>query len=96
MQIEMLLPPTGGCVPFVPVAVGPGEKLCAEFLAGRSPNTLRAYREDLAAFAAFQGAGSAGAALEALIGLRAGEGNSRLLAWRAAMLGPGLTASEAL
>jgi hypothetical protein len=35
-------------------------------------------------------AGSAGQALEALIGLRAGEGNSRLLAWRAAMLEAGL------
>jgi hypothetical protein len=32
-----------------------------------------------------QGAGSPGEALEALIRLRAGEGNSCLLAWRAAM-----------
>ncbi len=69
----------------LPAPVEPGERLYAEFLAGRSPNTLNAYRQDLAAFAAWQGAESAGQALEALISLRAGEGNSRLLAWRAAM-----------
>jgi integrase/recombinase XerC len=74
----------------LPATVGPGERLYAEFLAGRSPNTLNAYRQDLAAFAAFQGDGSQGEALEALIGLRAGEGNSRLLAWRAAMQEAGL------
>ena len=49
MQIEMRLPPAGGGALLLPVAVGPGEKLYAEFLAGRSPNTLRAYCEDLAA-----------------------------------------------
>ena len=59
-----------------------GERLYREFLAGRSPNTLRAYAKDLTAFAAYQGAGSAGHALEAC--------NSRLLAWRAAMLEAGL------
>ena len=74
----------------LPVPVEAGERLYREFLAGRSPNTLNAYAEDLAAFAAYQGAGSAGEALEALIGLPAGEGNSRLLAWRAAMLEAGL------
>ena len=65
----------------LPGPVEPGERLTREFLAGRSPNTLQAYAQDLAAFAVFQGAGSPGEALEALIGLRAGEGNSRLLAW---------------
>ena len=82
--------PCGGSqlLPLAPV--GPGERLYGEFLAGRSPNTLQAYAQDLAAFTTSQGAGSAGQALEALIGLRAGEGNSRLLAWRAAMLEAGL------
>jgi hypothetical protein len=61
----------------LPAAAGPGERLYQEFLAGRSPNTLNAYRQDLAAFAAFQDAGSQGEALEALISLRAGEGNAR-------------------
>ena len=70
----------------LPATVGPGERLYREFLAGRSPNTLNAYRQDLAAFAAFQGARGQGEALGALIGLSAGAGNSWLLAWRAAML----------
>jgi integrase/recombinase XerC len=84
--------PAAGRVPptVLPAPVEPGERLYQEFLAGRSPNTLNAYAQDLAAFAASQGARSAGQALEALIGLRAGEGDSRLLAWRAAMLGAGL------
>ena len=88
MSQQVTLRPAGGTLP--PATVEPGERLYAEFLAGRSPNTLNAYAQDLAAFAASQGAGSAGQALEALIALRAGEGNSRLLAWRAAMLEAGL------
>jgi integrase/recombinase XerC len=84
MPQQAVLRPAGRTL--LPATAGPGERLYAEFLAGRSPNTLNAYRQDLAAFAAFQGDGSQGEALEALIGLRAGDGNSRLLAWRAAML----------
>ncbi len=85
------IPGSGRLAPCLPVPVEAGERLYAEFLAGRSPNTLQAYAQDLAAFAASQGAGSPGQALEALmIGLRAGEGNSCLLAWRAAMLDGGL------
>jgi integrase/recombinase XerC len=49
--------------------------------------------QDLGAFAAFQGAGSPGEALEALISLRAGDGNSCLLAWRAAMQEAGLASA---
>jgi integrase/recombinase XerC len=85
---EAALRPAGRSL--LPAAIGPGERLYAEFLAGRSPNTLSAYAQDLAAFSASQGAGSPAVALEALISLRAGEGNSRLLAWRAAMLEAGL------
>lgn len=85
------IPGSGRLAPCLPVPVEAGERLYAEFLAGRSPNTLQAYAQDLAAFAASQGAGSPGQALEALmIGLRAGEGNSCLLAWRAAMQDGGL------
>jgi hypothetical protein len=73
MRTEVLLPPSGGRAPYdLPAGVETGETLYREFLAGRSPNTLNAYAQDLAAFAASQGAGSAGQALEALIGLRAG------------------------
>jgi integrase/recombinase XerC len=91
MPTEALLPPVGRGAPYnLPAPMDAGERLYREFLAGRSPNTLSAYAQDLAAFAAFQCAGSAGRALEALTGLRAGEGNSRLLAWRAAMVEAGL------
>jgi integrase/recombinase XerC len=89
MQIEMLVP-IAGREHSLPAPVEAGEKLYREFLAGRSPNTLDAYTQDLCAFAVWQGAGSAGQTLEALISLRAGEGNGRLLAWRAAMLEAGL------
>ena len=93
MQIEMLLSTIGRQPLCRQVPVEAGERLYKEFLAGRSPNTLSAYAQDLAAFAASQGAGSPGEALEALIRLPAGEGNSRLLAWRAAMLEAGLAPS---
>jgi integrase/recombinase XerC len=63
-----------------------GERLYREFLAGRSPHTFDAYAKDVAAFAVFSGASSPGAALTALVAMTAGNGNSCLLAWRAAML----------
>jgi integrase/recombinase XerC len=87
MPQEAVLRPAGRTMP---ATVGPGERLYQEFLAGRSPNTLNAYRQDLAAFAAFQGARGQGEALGALIALSAGAGNSWLLAWRAAMQEAGL------
>lgn len=70
-----------------------GERLLREFLAGRSPNTLNAYRKDLQAFADWSGAPTGGAALKALVALPAGEGNSKLLSWRAAMKDGGLAPS---
>ena len=88
MPQEVALRPAGRTL--LPATVGPGERLYQEFLAGRSPNTLNAYRQDLAAFAAFQGARGSGEALGALIALSAGAGNSWLLAWRAAMQEAGL------
>ncbi len=62
-----------------------GARLHREFLAGRSAHTLAAYRKDLAAFAAYLEARTTGAALSYLVSLAPGEGNSKLLAWRAAM-----------
>jgi hypothetical protein len=62
MQFDILLPRVGSNAPALPAAAGPGERLYREFLAGRSTNTLRAYAEDLIAFAAYQGAGSPGEA----------------------------------
>lgn len=70
-----------------------GERLRREFLAGRSPNTLTAYAKDLDAFAAYCRSLSTGDALSALVAMRPGDGNSLLLAWRAAMNDSGLTPS---
>jgi hypothetical protein len=58
---------------------GPGGRLHAAFLAGRSPHTLRAYGADLEAFTAYLGEPSPGTALSRLIGLPAGDGNGLLL-----------------
>lgn len=69
----------------VAAAEDPGERLHREFLAGRSPNTLNAYRKDLQAFADWCGAPTGGAALSVLVALPPGDGNSRLLSWRAMM-----------
>jgi Phage integrase, N-terminal SAM-like domain len=78
--------------PKVPTTeTGPGGRLYAAFLAGRSPHTLRAYGADLEAFAAYLGESSPGAALSRLISLPAGEGNGLLLAYRAHMIDAGLT-----
>src|SRR5262245_47496296 len=70
---------------------GPGNRLHAAFLAGRSPHTLRAYAADLEAFTAYLGEPSPGTALSRLINLPAGEGNGLLFAYRAHMVDAGLT-----
>ena len=67
-------------------AADAGERLCGAFLAGRSPNTLQAYAQDLAAFAAFLAAAGPGAALSRLIVVGPGEGNALLLGYRARMI----------
>ena len=93
MAAVVTSPPAGASVlEILPAPVTVAEELVREHLAGRSPNTLAAYARDLAAFAAYVGAGSPGKTLEALIGLRAGEGNQRLLAWRAPMQEAGVGA----
>lgn len=76
-----------------PIVEDTGERLHREFLAGRSPNTLNAYRKDLHAFADWCGVRTGGAALAVLVELPAGEGNSKLLSWRAAMKDDGLAPS---
>jgi hypothetical protein len=82
MSQQVALRPAGRTL--LPATVGPGERLLLEFLAGRSPNTLSAHRQDLAAFAAFQGARGQGEALGALIALSAGDDNRQDLAGRVA------------
>ena len=68
-------------------------RLYSAFVAGRSEHTLRAYCQDLETFAAFLKQPTPQAALAVLLGLRPGEGNSVLLAFRADMIESGLTAA---
>lgn len=77
----------------LPTDEGVGARLHREFLAGRSPNTLNAYAKDLDAFAVHCGACTSGEALAVLVTLTPGNGNSMLLAWRAAMQTAGLSPS---
>ena len=71
--------------------VAPGADLVAEFLAGRSASTVRAYGGDLRRFAGFVGAGSVGAAAHHLLTGTAGGANRLVLAWRASMTERGLS-----
>src|SRR5262245_52123296 len=78
--------PIGGAL--VP-AGPPAGPLLAAFLSGRSPQTLRAYRQDLDDFAAFLGVPAADAAHRLLAG-GPGHANGLGLAYRAQLLGRGL------
>ena len=66
------------------------DELLEAWLAGRSPQTVDAYRRDLAEFAAYVGADSPARAAEVLLGAGAGEGNFVALQYRAALLDRGL------
>ncbi len=69
---------------------GPALDLAAAFLAGRSPQTLRAYRKDLDDFRAFAGAATADAAARRLLAGGNGPANALALAYRADLVGRGL------
>jgi integrase/recombinase XerC len=82
----------------VPVSSGGGLKslratLAEAFLAGRSPQTLRAYRADLEDFRSFVGAVDLNEASGLLVGRSHGEGNGLALAYRADLVGRGLAAA---
>ncbi len=64
--------------------------LVADFLAGRRPTTLRAYRGSLDAFRAFAGAATVADAARALLAGTAGDANRAALAWRNALVEAGL------
>jgi len=66
------------------------EGLVALFLAGRSPRTLRAYRDDLEGYRAFTGAPTIDAAAAQLLETGHGEANAAALAYRASLLERGL------
>lgn len=69
----------------------PATRLVDAWLDGRSPETMRAYRADLQALAAFLGAASAELAVQAFLALPAGGANERALAWRSAMVAAALS-----
>lgn len=70
-----------------PAALGVGEvDLLGAFLAARKPATLRAYRKDLADFAAFLGASGPGEAVEALVAGTAGRANALALGYKAHLM----------
>jgi integrase/recombinase XerC len=62
---------------------GPAQRLLTAFLAGRSPQTLRAYRQDLADFAAFVGAAAPAEAAQQLLAGGAGAANEVALRYNA-------------
>jgi len=66
------------------------DELLEAWLAGRSPQTVDAYRRDLADFAAYVSVDSPGRAAESLLGAGAGEANLVALRFRAALLDRGL------
>ena len=81
-------PGGGGSLP-----AGPRVRLAETFLAGRSPQTFRAYRQDLEDFRAFVGAGDLDGAAGLLVGRSHGEGNGLALAYKADLVGRGLAAA---
>jgi integrase/recombinase XerC len=66
--------------------LSPSLDLVAAFLAGRSPQTLRAYRQDLEDLAAFLGAASIDQAARQLLAGGPGQANGVALSWRARLL----------
>ena len=77
-----------------PLAETPdASRLVEAFLAGRSPRTMAAYRQDLEDFQAFVGAASPAAAAEVLLGAGHGPANETALAYRASLVERGLAAA---
>jgi integrase/recombinase XerC len=74
-----------------PAPIADPQSLLAAFLSGRKATTLRAYRQDLAAFAAFLGAPYAEDAAKQLLARGPGPANSLALAFRSHMLDAGLS-----
>jgi integrase/recombinase XerC len=68
-------------------------QLVAAFLAGRSPQTLRAYRQDLEDFAAWRGKSDLESAARELLGRGPGPANAIALRYRAALMERALAAA---
>src|SRR5262249_12262249 len=69
------------------------ESLIERWQEGRSPHTVRAYGRDLAHYAKWSDATTAGEAMTNLLGGSMGEANERLHAYRGAILDPALAPS---
>jgi integrase/recombinase XerC len=82
------LVPIGG----VPAARRPldAEGLLERWKAGRSPQTLRAYANDLQSFAAWMKAGSVGAAINTLLTMDQGAANELVRSYRSGLIDQGL------
>ncbi len=86
-----MLQPSDPSIPLTIHAKPPGvDDLVAAFLAGRSPNTLAAYRRDLADFATFANVPNIDAAAGALLGGGHGAANHAALRYRACLVEAGL------
>lgn len=73
-------------------AITVGNDPVAAWLAGRSPNTLRAYRQALTHFAAWRGLDDRAAAAD-LVGSGAGHANATVLAYAGSMRDAGLSSA---
>src|ERR1700680_4743447 len=76
------------CAPakFPAVDGSPAAWLLSAFLSGRSEQTMRAYRKDLADFAVFMGSQGMDQAASALLAGSHGEANAMALAYRAHLI----------
>jgi len=80
--------------PALPTTLADGSaRLVAAFLAGRSADTLRAYRQDLADFRAFAGAETTEGAARQLLAHGSGRANELALAYKADLQERGLAAA---
>jgi len=75
------------------IAAPAAASLVASFLAGRSPQTLRAYRQDLQSFARWLRAADLDEAAQRLLGSGPGPANALALAYRATLIDQQLAAA---
>src|SRR5438445_515543 len=76
-----------------PDSTDAARRLVAAFVAGRSPQTVRAYQQDLADFGAFVGMATPPAAAQFLLSSGPGVANELALRYKADLLSRGLAAA---
>lgn len=75
------------------LALSPASRLADAFLSGRSPQTIKAYRQDLEDFRAFMQAKDTDAAINSLLATGLGAANELALRYKADLMGRGLAAN---